>query len=596
VRIGKSFERAYLTARPEIAAFDTETYKGDIKVITCSNGAWLEPSSPVQVLDFLWQNAKQINFFYNISFDAGAIFKPFLAENPMESGILQIDRYKIRYINGKGFSLKLRGRAYKHFFDISSFFHDGDRRYTLDEIARAFLGEGKTDAAEGIERERIGAEPGYYESHRLAVIRYSVNDARLTARLAEYFIDSVHEVLGIYPSLFYSVASVSKAWLEYFHPEHIAESAKIPKFITRELLHAYRGGIFLVRRLGRAEGANEIDINSAYPAVISQLRRLDPETIMVIRGYAKGDYSFHFVKIRYNGLFPYRAGNGRVIYPVSRIRLKTWITGPELDYLVDKGLARLSDVRVSIVAKALPVRAFPEIMDLYEKRRALKAQMKAAADPDTAQRLNIRQWILKLILNALYGTFAQTRPKLSKFTNIFYAAYITALTRRKIWAAVDAVGAENLVSIQTDAIVYTGDRTIPESEELGGWKYEFRDSEVITYMNGLAIRDGVVRKRGFPTLTAEMLLSAEGSELTVERKRPVRILEAIRQHRVEEISDFETQKKVINLKSVLQIGDVRDPEKTLTFEYLKDHAVDVLPLTVDRPEKGFNHGVEDALE
>jgi len=156
VRIGKSFERAYLTARPEIAAFDTETYKGDIKVITCSNGAWLEPSSPVQVLDFLWQNAKQINFFYNISFDAGAIFKPFLAENPMESGILQIDRYKIRYINGKGFSLKLRGRAYKHFFDISSFFHDGDRRYTLDEIARAFLGEGKTDAAEGIEGKDRG--------------------------------------------------------------------------------------------------------------------------------------------------------------------------------------------------------------------------------------------------------------------------------------------------------------------------------------------------------------------------------------------------------------------------------------------------------
>jgi len=580
----------YLNARPSVAAFDTETYRGNVKVVTCSDGAWLEPSYPLQVLDFLWRHAREANFFFNIAFDAGAILKPFLADHAFEDGVLEVPPYTVRYVNGKGMSLKRRGKAYRYFFDISNFYHDGDGRYSLGDLSWAFLGEGKTDAAEGVERERIGTEEGYYEAHRGAVVRYSVQDSRLTARLAEYFIDSIHETLGIWPAFYYSVASVSKAWLDYYHPEHAADAARIPKYATRQVLRAYRGGIFLVRKLGRVAGAHEIDLNSAYPAAISQLRRVDPESVRVVRGLRRGDYSFHYARFRYSGLFPYRAGDSRVLYPVSAGKLRAWVTGPELDYLFSHRLAGPRDVLMSIVADALPEPAFPEIRELYEKRREVKAALKAAADPAEARKLNVRQWILKLILNALYGTFAQTRPHMSRYTNVFYAAYITALTRLRIWEAIDAVGEENVVSVQTDAIVYRGPGEVPESDGLGGWKYEFRDGEVITYMNGLAVRNGVLRKRGFPTLTAEKLLNAGGHTLAVERRRPVRLLEAVRQKRVEDISDFEVQRKEIDLRSVLKVGYVRDPERTLTFEYLRERAVDVLPLEVDGDEKALNAG------
>jgi len=580
----------YLTARPAVAAFDTETFRGNIKVITCSDGAWLEPGRPIDVLDFLWHHGKSINFFYNIAFDVGAILKPFLTEYSMKDGVLEVPPYTLKYINGKGMSLKRKGKAYKQYFDISNFYHDGDRRYSLDELARSFLGEGKIDKVEGIERERIGIEAGYYEENRDAIIRYSVQDSRLTARLAEYFIDSVHETLGLWPAFYYSVASISKAWLDYFHPEHVEDAARIPKYITRHILRAYRGGIFLVRKLGRVDNAHEIDLNSAYPAVISQLHRIDPDSIKVYKGYHYGDYSFHYVRIRYNGLFPYRAGDSRVLYPISTRKLKAWVTGPELDYLFRHGLADFDDVLVSITARMIWEPAFPEIRYLYEKRRAIKAAMKATTDPNEYKKLNIQQWILKLILNALYGTFAQTRPRMTKYTNIFYAAYITALTRLKIWDAVDRVGPENIISVQTDALVYRGDTFVPESDTLGGWKYEFKNSTVITYMNGLAIRNGALRKRGFPTLTVDMLMGATGPTLTVERKRPVRVLEAIRQNRIDEISDFEMQKKMIDLRAILNVGQVHDPDRTLTFEYLKDHAVDVMPLIVDKDEKAFNIG------
>ena len=70
----------------------------------------------------------------------------------------------------------------------------------------------------------------------------------------------------------------------------------------------------------------------------------------------------------------------------------------------------------------------------------------------------------------------------------------------------------------------------------------------------------------------------------------MRVLEAVRQHRIEEISDFEIQKKMIDLRAILMVGHVHDPEHTLTFEYLKDHSVDVMPMVVDRDEKAFNVG------
>jgi len=348
--------------RPEVRAFDTETYRGDVKVITCSDGAWLEPQSPTEVLDFLWHHATDINFFFNISYDFGAIVKPFLkAGETLEGGRLKIGKYRIKYVNGKGFSLARGNKPYKNFFDISNFYHDGDRRYSLDELAHAFLGEGKTDKAEGIDREKIGTVEGYYEAHREAIIRYSVQDAKLTARLAEYFIDSLFSIFGFYPTVYYSVASIAKAWLERFHPEHAQLAREIPRSITREILKAYRGGIFLVRKLGKVTNAHEIDINSAYPAVISRLRRIDPSSIRVHRGLARDDYSFHYVRLKYNGWFPYRAGRSRVIYPVSVKKLEAWVTGPELDYLISHNMATERDVKASITAHATEDLAFPEM-------------------------------------------------------------------------------------------------------------------------------------------------------------------------------------------------------------------------------------------
>ncbi len=573
----------YTTERPAVVGFDTETVKGKVVLVTCSNGAWLEPKSAVDLLAFLYQNVPKdgVGFFYNINFDFSVIARKVVEEggNADELRYLKELNYKgftIKYINGKGFEINRSRHGFRKFFDISQFFADGNGKHSLDTVARAWLGEGKME----MDREALGDSEEFYQANRMKVIEYSIHDSRLAARLGEKFLDLVYDLFHIYPTRFYSQASVAKAWVAKVHPELVRIAKTIPYFARNAAWHAYRGGIFLVRILGKVDEASEIDINSAYPYALSQLPDLRNLSWHQGAGYHKGVYSFHYVDVKHDGFIPYRTGKNYIIYPESNDYIPLWLTGIEVDYLISKGLTSPEKVRYSVWATGAAGKAFPEIPSLYAMRLRYK---KKAKEGDKAA--EAAQWGIKIVMNSIYGVLAQSRPGITRFTNMVYAAYITAMTRRKIWELADKVGRENIISIQTDALVFKGGRVrgIKESNDLGDVKYEFESQEVITYMNGLAIRAGELKKRGFPTLTKEMLLSAKGDTLSVRREKPVRLLEGLVKKTVDKIGAWVEEEKVIDLKANLLKGEV-DPE-LLKFEILNTREVPLYPLKVYKPEK-----------
>ncbi len=184
-----------LNHRPEIRGFDSETHEGIPFLITCSDGAWLDLRgwSPgremtLKILDFLYLHSKDINVWYNISFDTGAILKPWLLEAaPEEIDELKkmkrarLGAFEVKIVNGKGFEIRRSRHAWRGHFDIASFYRGSNGDNTLEDVARDFLGEGK----DPMDRARLGSDWDYVNSNWTDVVKYGIKDAVLTARLGE---------------------------------------------------------------------------------------------------------------------------------------------------------------------------------------------------------------------------------------------------------------------------------------------------------------------------------------------------------------------------------------------------------------------------
>lgn len=111
---------------PQSEAFDTETYKGNVKLL-CSSKSCIEPDENNDMIDWLYRNALDLNFFYNLSYDMSAILKPYItkdnAEEIRQGKHIEIGNYIISYIQGKSFNIQHKtNKATKHFYDIAQFY------------------------------------------------------------------------------------------------------------------------------------------------------------------------------------------------------------------------------------------------------------------------------------------------------------------------------------------------------------------------------------------------------------------------------------------------------------------------------------------
>ena len=470
---------------------------------------------------------------------------------------------------------------YLHRIRDTIFYKESVKIHSLDYVAHKELGIGKNNEELGINRRFIGEVEGYYEQNRELIKTYCQNDAEITLQLAEARIKTVYDLLGAVPKKWHSNASISKAYLKLKHP---SEAYAFPKLIDKlpkskhyrafELIrNSYYGGLFFDAYLGNIGKVSELDINSAYPKAISELKSIAGASIKSLKQFDKtADYSFYRIKMKYPDFpFPYRerisGGLYHIIYPHTPLAVTTFTTGIELEYLYQKGIKVEVLEGIGIYCKS-DKPEFEDYRELYNMRQ----KYKEAGN-------NAMQYMIKIVLNASYGCFAQSKGGYTSLTNFIYASYITAKTRLAIYHKADEIGWENVRSIKTDAIIYSGDYRY-NSLELGDFKQEFTDNEVITYFTGLSLRNRQIdASRGFRSLTADDLLNAKGNNLTIkEAPRPVKLKEGIISKNFEDIADFKDHDKDLHLLSNVD-KYVLDTEN-LTYEYLASHSMQTAPLSV----------------
>ncbi len=573
---------------PAIEGFDTESYKGNILLLASSNN-YLEPANWKDIIEFLWYEGKELNFFYNIGFDLSIILKPLLMEKT-KSELGEIRKFRsvtygdflLSWVGNKGFHISL-GKRRKDYFDISQFY-SSPNFLPLDTVAKEILGIGKNNEELGISREKIGNENGYYRKNRELIIKYCIQDAVLTRDLGIKKVQSIYEDFNFYPKKYYSNASISKAYLDTFHVNEKWQFWKLingSKDMFEYIFNSYNGGIFNVFKLGNNEHISELDINSAYPDGLRKLTSIvDAKIQYITQPASECDYGFYKVKIKLNGLIPYR-DKYHLLYPVSVEPIQMYITKIEYDYWASKNVEiEFIDGFAVYTNGQTP---FQDYEELYQKRNKIKH------NKDLESKMRAQN--IKTILNATYGCFAESHAGFTYWSNFIYASYITARTRLTIYDMIEQVGRENVIAIMTDAVVFKDKgQKVEVSDDLGKFKYEdgFKDVSGIFYMNGLYVINKHLKKRGFPSLKIEDLKGK--NNIQIKRLKIRKILEGIIQDKVKEIGDFQYEDKSIKLDSNLM--KMVYPDETLNFDYLNSNSVVGEPILVSQDSQNKNVDIE----
>ncbi|MEM2660917.1 MAG: DNA polymerase [Nitrososphaeria archaeon] len=485
-----------------IRAFDTETLDGVCKLLACSDNNFLLNPTFDDILEFLWKYRGTLNFFWNIDYDIAAIIKllpekkikQFVAQNfvlyyPFEDSLATIS-----YAPRKFLTIAYKRKVVR-FFDLWQFYH-----MSLDSASKRYLGESKYE----MNREELGNEREYWEKNTQKIIEYCIRDCVLTQKLGE-LIQSKLNALGISFEFPVSAGSISAKYFSSLN--YIRFKPSIWNFFA---YMSYFGGRFEVVERGYFDDIKVYDINSAYPYAIAHLPSLKGNWYATTELDDNADLGFYAIVVRKSPdlpiqFFPYR--NGVVSYPVLENTLH-FCSLDELCYALDLGYE--IDILKGIVfyAKEEDYPYYDTIYKLYDERNRVK--------DDVAMKL-----VLKLLMNSLYGKFAERQKKRKivesveeadefaymgddiiffktylkpgVYFNPVYAAQITALTRIKLF---DYALKYDAVAMFTDCLFTS--KTMESSDKLGDFKFE-AEGEVLLVGSGVYtlrnINKGILKTR-----------------------------------------------------------------------------------------------------
>ncbi len=598
-----------------ILGFDSETFRGEVKLLACSNGNYIESHDTDELLDFLYFNGRtaEHNVLWNIGFDISVILRDWvvsheaglrdahfrrinlkkryqhLEDKDIRDGRLSLDelreqkeirkelkglasvervetaKYRVMLIADKGIRItprkRRRGQKSVYFFDASQFYSAGYGGERLEVAAQKYLGEGKSDGEEGLSREAIGEVAGYYEQHREAIIRYCVKDCDLTARLFATTRSSFERLGLSFPEHPWSKASISK--------QHLNDLGCLEKTQERYALldrtsgrsfwrQSYRGGVFVARTLGRYGPGMALDINSAYPAAMKDFPSLEG-AYLVPREHPDFDGAyFKFYRIRAHPsprLAVRDPSSERLLYVDGGEPREFVVTGPDLEALDIWGdnYAILDSVGVVCPSWEKPL---SWLADLYEKKAEVKKQYGGKS---------AEYWGIKIVLNGTYGLFAQSRPTEGPFTNFIFASYITASCRRELWKKAREVEVQGgtVHMLATDGLTATNYTPPPSSDKLGEWSVE-KFTEIVAFGSGIYSKDGDLKRRGLPALTLETLQNCHTSTLSLTKKSPFKLRSSIVQRRASAIGSFRDQVRTLQPALATEEAGVAIPKDLAT--------------------------------
>lgn len=258
---------------------------------------------------------------------------------------------------------------------------------------------------------------------------------------------------------------------------------------------------------------------------------------------------------------PFKHRN-RVFFPVGE--WKSWFTAPDIELLRSTG---------GVIDKVHEVLHFEPMHDLRDYVLTLYEMRRTTKDP-------FEKAMLKLLLNSLYGKFAESEEKLELLLNpetlecthdvpcvdnacieelfpgaylrhnsvprdhahVIMSSHITSNSRSHLYHFLNQCN--RLFYTDTDSLVTK--QTFPNSDKLGDLKYEGHINKATFLAPKLYIRDGKVKAKGFSNMTEEKFLSLLNGE-RVDYLRMARIRENFRLGRTSPVE--QVYKKKLQLKS-----------------------------------------------
>jgi hypothetical protein len=479
---------------------DTEAYQDGTPFMICSSEGDIWTAADMPGVFFAPKFFKAHFLFYNMKYDSGAILRCFLKpinfRELVRYGETTWNELDVRYIPHKYLLLK-QGNIRREFWDISQYYPG-----SLENAASTYLGEHKIDVGS----KRFTRPQVRREWKKLA--RYCIQDAKLTARLGDYFKRKLNE-FGIDVCSLYSPASLS---FRYFQQKvGVIDVWELYNMHPQALLYAheaYQGGKFEIQQRGTFSGF-EYDIVSAYPFEIANL--IDITRCKVVHSRTPvEDAPYAFLRCRIRHMDPkVPPCHGLLLQGVRVYALGTYyvtITLNEYLYLIENHIEVdiLDGYWIVPRRRRHPYRATIEyLFSIKDKYKKTDAMLYA---------------ISKVMMNGYYGKFCQLTEKIEPAEdhpdlkpgktgevsvydagsawNPIYAAIITANTRLAVCRLQQRVG-DACIAIHTDSVITTKPLAYDAlSSALGGVKLEV-EGEGLVWGCGMYDMAGKTAYRGF---------------------------------------------------------------------------------------------------
>lgn len=319
---------------------------------------------------------------------------------------------------------------------------------------------------ERMKAQRADFSAPYWDANHAEIIRYSLLENRLLARIQNRF-DQDAADQGYPLRSWYGAGSLAKSMLTHEKVvSHLKDSPPIPEPMWEPIDWSYFGGRFEIQRPGVIEEEVwEHDITSAYPASYRVLpcRIHGAWRHRASRPKVTSPNDLYRVRWRVQdsrfGPFPVRDRGYAVCYPHTG---EGWFWGHEVIPAINIWNNRHIVIKEAWVynreacdcSSPLPL---DWIYAPYERRRALGKAAKG--------------YPLKIGMNAVYGSLVS--PLSRKYWDPIWGSMITSYCRGEILGAMSrASSLDTVLMLATDAIYSTERLDLPEGPELGQWEIQ----------------------------------------------------------------------------------------------------------------------------
>lgn len=592
----------------DVIGFDTETTEGDVFLLTVAypghkskDALAYEPDdrtfTATELFDILTKNRfrNSLNIWFNIGFDAEVILKNLPNDKLAEinvSGSVEWNGYDITYLQGKFLSIDDgNGNSYDY-YDIAESLHG-----SLDSNVSSWLDDSYKKNQQDIDTSRFDSWD-YIQDNYERIYEYAKNDAYITQELADK-VFSTAEGLGIPCGKPFSSGYLAEQFLT-------AKFEEKPGFslsdIQRQFWESYHGGRFEIFERGNVGEIVGPDINSAYPAVMSELP--DPASLewsfyddgCTLDELRQHDYGVCKITVTTDAnrrIQPFMvSGSSGSVFPALE-NCTLWCLKETLEFAVEQDYVEDLTIHSASAGDKVEWTRYPFnfIPDKYDERKTFAENGNQSGDS-----------AIKLVLNSMYGKTIQTTMKVSdvgaesvpdddskklavdyttglpyiesqqagNFFNPFIASYTTGMTRLNLHKAVVESGLESdTVMFATDCIMvkkdayeqsdfdskFMADHDEPYADQLGKWDFDYEgDAFVIgSGVYEVARPDGSIKtkSRGYGSLPNGKLkeLAAEHPNgIPVETSSPVSIAAAMDSSNI----DMATVGKFINSEKLLK--------------------------------------------